>query len=304
MKKTAIVAALILVLSINLTAQEKDIFSIIKMGTVKQLKAHLAKNPESINDRDSNQDVPLAVAVSMKNNMMAKVLANHGAKPTQRTGKYNNHCILVALRKGNHEIVKWFVQKGFDVNHSFSFPGRGKETFSTPFFHHIVGRRDADLIKFIIDRGVDVNAKSSYGSFYLDGMHMPYYMKEDNRIEIMEILFRAGADINHQDRKSKSLLMNMISFPTKTMESSRRTKITEITKFLINKGIDLNLQDEEGWTALHCAVWFNNIEVLRLLLEAGADPDIEQRKGEKPIDFAKRLKRQEMVKLLKGANKS
>jgi ankyrin repeat protein len=160
-----------------------------------------------------------------------------------------------------------------------------------------------DLIKFMIERGVDVNVTSSKGGNCLGYCHVSsLFYEKDDILEKIELLIDAGIDL--ENPSSQKMLMEFISAPTKTMTSEQKVRITEATKLLIKKGVHLDFQDEEGWTALHCAVWFNNIEVLRLLLEAGADPDIEQRKGEKPIDFARKLKRQEMVKLLKEAKKS
>ncbi len=41
---------------------------------------------------------------------------------------------------------------------------------------------------------------------------------------------------------------------------------------LIQDGIDINIQDKNGWTALHCAAYSRNKNVFALLLE---QPDIE-----------------------------
>ena len=41
--------------------------------------------------------------------------------------------------------------------------------------------------------------------------------------------------------------------------------------YLISKKVDLNAQDEDGWTALHFAATNNRPETVRVLLEEGAD---------------------------------
>ncbi|CAJ0938844.1 unnamed protein product, partial [Mesorhabditis belari] len=44
----------------------------------------------------------------------------------------------------------------------------------------------------------------------------------------------------------------------------------EIVRFLIDKHADVNAQDSDGWTPLHCAASCNNLPMVRLLVEGGA----------------------------------
>ena len=48
----------------------------------------------------------------------------------------------------------------------------------------------------------------------------------------------------------------------------------EIVDLLINNDVDLNIQNDEGVTAQFCAVFFGQIEIVQLLKDAGADPNI------------------------------
>lgn len=44
----------------------------------------------------------------------------------------------------------------------------------------------------------------------------------------------------------------------------------EVAKFLIEAGCDINTQDSDGWTPLHCAASCNNLPLVKLLVENGA----------------------------------
>lgn len=44
----------------------------------------------------------------------------------------------------------------------------------------------------------------------------------------------------------------------------------EVAKYLIEAGCDINVQDSDGWTPLHCAASCNNLPLVKLLIENGA----------------------------------
>ena len=48
----------------------------------------------------------------------------------------------------------------------------------------------------------------------------------------------------------------------------------EIVDLLINNDVDLDIQNNEGVTAQFCAVFFGQTEIVQLLYDAGADPNI------------------------------
>ncbi|XP_058238034.1 apoptosis-stimulating of p53 protein 2b isoform X3 [Hemibagrus wyckioides] len=45
---------------------------------------------------------------------------------------------------------------------------------------------------------------------------------------------------------------------------------TEIMKFLVQFGVNVNAADSDGWTPLHCAASCNNVQVCKFLVESGA----------------------------------
>ena len=50
-----------------------------------------------------------------------------------------------------------------------------------------------------------------------------------------------------------------------------------VLKFLIKQGMDVNVRDQERYTALHYAAENNHVDAIEVLLGSGADPDVTDR---------------------------
>lgn len=75
----------------------------------------------------------------------------------------------------------------------------------------------------------------------------------------------------------------------------------EVNRLLQTADYNLDVQDLEGWTALHWAVQASDIETAKMLLHAGADPNIEDYSGVVPIMTAASNGNVDMIRLLLGA---
>ena len=66
-------------------------------------------------------------------------------------------------------------------------------------------------------------------------------------------------------------------------------------------GADPNIQSNNGNTSLHWAVLFNykSPEIIKELLDAGADPMIKNSESATPINLAEQSKSTELIEILK-----
>ncbi|MBK1880716.1 ankyrin repeat domain-containing protein [Pelagicoccus mobilis] len=57
----------------------------------------------------------------------------------------------------------------------------------------------------------------------------------------------------------------------------------ELAEELISKGADLDVQDDNGWCALHFASQKREKEITKILLEKGANPNLHDSHGNGPL---------------------
>ena len=65
----------------------------------------------------------------------------------------------------------------------------------------------------------------------------------------------------------------------------------EIVRVLIQAGASLDVPDNYGFTALHKAVIAHYVEITRILVQAGASLDVQERQGKTPLAFAREFSR-------------
>ena len=72
---------------------------------------------------------------------------------------------------------------------------------------------------------------------------------------------------------------------TTLMIASREGK-SEIVKTLLEKGAQVNMQDTYGLTALSFASQMGRTEIVKLLLDKGADPNLKSNEVKTAYDYA------------------
>lgn len=96
------------------------------------------------------------------------------------------------------------------------------------------------------------------------------HMSLNRREKVLEMIDRV--DVNITDGSQQ----NMLHLSAENMP-------IEVVDTLIRRGINVNHQEEEGFTPLYYAVDRKRIDIVKRLLEAGADPNIRNRHGNSPL---------------------
>ena len=102
--------------------------------------------------------------------------------------------------------------------------------------------------------------------------------------EAVRMLLEAGAEVNAQDHHDTTPLLGSVIFAGSS---------TETLRVLLEAGAEVNAQDRFGRTPLHHAAERENVAAIRMLLEAGANPEVRSGSGNTgtgvtPREFARK----------------
>ncbi len=202
-----------------------------------------------------NKGTPLYQAIQNEDLEVIQLLVGAGADINQEIGKtfHKNHTPLQeAIEKGNLEITKYILQAGGQLSGGQS-----------PLF---VASEEGDsrLARFFMDLGVSVNEAFA-------GYTPLLKAAQEDHLDLIRLLVDHGAELNAQISYSKETALIL----------ALKNKNLEACQFLIQAGADVNLADTFGYTPLMRSVKLIQIDIMRLLLEAGADKSIQNRRNKR-----------------------
>jgi ankyrin repeat protein len=105
-------------------------------------------------------------------------------------------------------------------------------------------------------------------------------------VEMVQELLDMGADVNFQNERGESPLDYTCRNPHQA-DDTFPIILGNVTQLLLDRGADINARTNDSWTPLHTAVHYGYIEVVRVLLEHGADVGSEDKQGKTPFTLAK-----------------
>jgi len=158
----------------------------------------------------------------------------------------------------------------------------------TPLHIACLITEDTDIIKTLIEKGLDVDQKNPNG--YTPLMLAAF---SGRSYEIASTLIEHGANVNISNSAGETALYLACY--------SDNLKVADA---LIKNGAQLEKKDELGLTPLHIASYYGNDDIINLLITAGADVNAKSKTGLTPLHLAAISGDVEALKLLiqAGAN--
>ena len=193
---------------------------------------------------------PLALACLNANGPIVEALLQLGADPNLASVSGESP-LMNAARSGSPEVVDALLSAGADINATEATRRQTALMWAAAEGHSAIVRQ-------LVQAGVSVDVHTEGGFTAL------MFAARSGDVESARALLVAGANLGAVASDNRDALL--------VAAGSGHTPLVEL---LLGQGEDPNVTDEGGVTPLHAAVWgnFNNVEMVRLLLESGANPD-------------------------------
>lgn len=144
--------------------------------------------------------------------------------------------------------------------------------------HSNCHQRYLDIAKELIKKRAEVNMKNQ------DGATPLHLAVMEGHLDLTKVLLDAGAKIKDKEKN------NAIHLATSTDQS-------EILKLVINENKSkLNDQNADKNTPLHLALNIGNIDIIRILIDNGANINIKDNEGKTAVQLAIKIGLEEIMK--------
>ena len=231
---------------------------------------------------------------------VAEVLLDAGIHPNPIPGSELT-AIEMAVGSGTTDVVRMLIARGahHEVSESFvvgavrerhvdalrvlveQTPHRGVRRV----LHSAVGHGQVDVVRTLVEAGVDVRAALEDGS-------MPLLVAANGgHGDVTRVLIDAGADPNAVGETGMTALM-----------ASASGGHADVARTLLDAGADATaVWGEPKVTALMVAAANGHADVVRVLLDAGVDPNTTATQGETAYVIAEQLGHDGVARMLKEA---
>lgn len=183
----------------------------------------------------------------------------------------DDRALFRAIEANDVAAMEEAIKNGADIN------ARRKDGSSVIMYAAHEGR--AECLRWLIDRGADVNAMDNCGRTALMGVVRYGYSND-----CLDILVGAGADVNIADHYGVTATMIVAT-------DGRFAGVTggaEWLRVFIKAGADINAVDCRGYTAARQAAYNRNVDCLLFLIESGADLEKTDVDGESALDIIRK----------------
>ncbi len=207
---------------------------------------------------------------------IAELLLARGADPAKGANDGWTPAMWAAY-KGHLDLVKLLADRTDGKAVTAAAPDGW-----TPLLAATVGGHE-DVFRWLIRRGAEVNAATADGDTPL------LIAVRGNKPALVSAALESGADASARDRKGRTPL-----------EMAARNRDPEIMDLLIAHQADVNKKNpQDGSTVLMVAASEGYIDVVELLIDAGADVTARDNNGQTALDLAMQGDHSEVAELLK-----
>ena len=236
-------------------------------------------NPNSKLRGVHNGVTPLYIASQKNYADCIEVLLNAGAKidaPVSNINFPGSTPLYVAASQKSNDAVKILIKRGANVNAYLT----NSPTPGASCLYIASQNANVEGVKMLLAAGADPNAELSEESMVCGATPL-FISAQMGNDSVLPILLAGGANINSRI-KSRGVYYNYTALHAAIYHNNQTT-----AQILINQQININIQAGlKMETALHMATKQGLVNLIKVLLEAGADKTIKNIDGETASDLA------------------
>jgi ankyrin repeat protein len=281
----------------------------------------LVSRGADVNAHDNNGYTAMRLAVAGEHYEIAQFLWDSVAD--------KHKALMTAIEQGHSEVIKFLIEKGTDADTNGVLLVKALKNQNSAIADLLleknanVNAQDEDgdsalmvavslgypkTVRYLLAKGADVNHKNrSNVTALMESVRSQFLYFLNNRLEIVQALLDAGADISIKDGAyGETALMMAVengNFDIVNLLLAKGADKREITnnyhifsaaigngklKEAIDLGADINIRSENGYTALMDFAARGSDEIVDSLLAFGADVNVRDKDGLTPLMLAAR----------------
>jgi len=259
-------------------------------------------NPAHKNKRG---DTRLHAAITGKSLECVKIMLDY--LPVDCIGTNQDTPLHFASNSGLNDIAAILLERGAD-------PNQTNEDLEASL-HFAARKGHLKMAELLFDNGADIDAADK------DGETALFFASESGHSDIVKYLLSKSAKLTKNKRgitclhiasackeglECVKLLLEYV--PLNCMDIDKDSPLNyavaegnkNVVKFLLEKGAEFHGKNNLGRTCLHIATEQGHLEIVKMLVENNADISAENNEGETPLVLAERLGIDDVAEYLSG----
>jgi ankyrin repeat protein len=194
------------------------------------------------------------------------VISDDSIPIKDKIAKISKNYVVSAIEDSNVETLRLLLTNGADISSARGEDGENALHFAS------LKAKTTDVIEFVLETGkFDINGVDN------DGLTPLHWAILNSNVDIARYLLEKGADPTIRNRNGNTPLHKAAGYAK---------EIETINLILETQKVDIDHINKEGETALYYAIRAENVQMVRCLLEKGADPTSRNNVGCTPFHLA------------------
>ena len=265
--------------------------SCIKSNDFRRFNYLIDNNYNIENIKDSKGDNILHYAVKYGRYNMVKKIVDDNIINIDLRNNYNETPLFYATKFASNDIK--IVD--YLLSHGASIDSRNGIYFMTTPICNAITHGNINVIKCILKYKPDLNIPVEIGEKNVHTMHVIYLaLISENNTDMLKLLLEENVDLKRKKDLGYELLIGASTFRYKNWKDKIR--------LLVEKGIDVDSQNKNGYTYMMKIVLENKInteiDIMKYFLTFKPNPNIKNNDGLTAYDLALKNEDDEMIKII------